>query len=197
MSKCRECDVELITGENWSISRSRDNRRICKTCSTKLTAMWRDNNRSRVNELSRISRYRHGAKPMSENRKCSAYLGIHIAERVLAKTFKDVEVMPPNNKGYDFICNKGKKIDVKSACFGQRGISWTFSIKRNTVADYFLCIAFDNRDDLNPLYVWLIPGDKVNHVISTTISESTINKWSEHVIDIDSVLKYCDIFKNL
>ncbi len=68
---------------------------------------------------------------MSDNRECSSFLGCHIAEQVLSKTFKDVEIMPPSNPGYDFICNKGKKIDVKSSCLRYKNPkhkSWMFVI---------------------------------------------------------------------
>jgi hypothetical protein len=63
-----------------------------------------------------FSARKYGAKPLNENRDCSQYLGIHIAERVLSNIFENVKRLPLHNHGYDFICNKGYKIDVKSAC---------------------------------------------------------------------------------
>ena len=128
----------------------------------------------------------------SENKQCSLYLGIHVAEKVLSHVFKNVEVMPHGNKGYDFICNHGKKIDVKSACIGKNG-AWLFNIKHNTIADYFLCIAFDNRNDLNPTHAWLIPGSKFSRLVGVSISISTIHKWDDYWLDIDKIVMCCDI----
>ena len=93
-------------------------------------------------------------KPMKLNKKCSQFLGCHVAERVLSHVFKDVQRMSNGNKGYDFICNKGFKIDVKSSCI-QKNNSYIFSIRYNNIADYFLCIAFDNRENLNPQYIFV------------------------------------------
>jgi len=90
-----------------------------------------------------------------KNKKCSMFLGCHVAERVLSYVFKDVERMPFNNPGFDFICNKGKKIDVKSACLYNNN-HYTFVISHNNIADYFLCIGFDNRKNLIPQHIWLI-----------------------------------------
>ena len=131
---------------------------------------------------------------MSENKECASYLGVFVAERVLSHVFKDVEVMPYGNPGYDIVCNKGKLIDVKCACLGKGG-RWVFNIRRNIVADYFLCLAFDNRDDLNPEHTWLIPGDIVNHLKGTGISPITIHKWDEYKIDVDKVSACCDVMR--
>jgi hypothetical protein len=124
---------------------------------------------------------------------------VHVAEQVLSKVFKGVEQMPYGHKGYDFICNQGKKIDVKSACtqtHDRKSDSRTFMIRKNKIADYFLCLAFDNREDLNPLHIWLISGHIINHLIGATISESTLSKWDEYKLDIDKVVKCCDSMKH-
>ena len=86
------------------------------------------------NSFTKQSDWNGGA---AANPMCGAYLGIHIAERILSRIFKDVEVMPNGNPGYDFICNHGKKIDVKSACSIKGYHSWGFAIRCNIVADYF------------------------------------------------------------
>lgn len=129
---------------------------------------------------------------LSKNRKCSSYLGVHIAEQVLSKIFKNVEIMPYGNSGYDFICNNGFKIDVKSACRTKRNNNWYFNINKNKIADYFLLLSFDNREDLNPLYIWLIPNNIINNKISKSISESTMNKWDEYKLNINKVVKCCN-----
>lgn len=135
-------------------------------------------------------------KPMSENKECAFYLGVHIAERILSNVFKNVEQMVPNNPGYDFICNNGYKIDVKSSCkIKSKLCTWTFSIKKNTIPDYFLCIAFDNREDLNPLHLWLIPSNVLNTKTGVSISSSTLCKWKKYEKDIDTVTNYCNALR--
>ena len=136
---------------------------------------------------------------MKENKECASYLGVYIAERVLSKVFKDVQVMPYGNPGYDFICNKNKLIDSKSSCRLRHYTAsdrWSFQIARNTIADYFILIAFDNRDNLAPLYIWMIPGHIINNQTSVSISETKIYKWDEYRLDIDKVVACCDTMKD-
>lgn len=133
------------------------------------------------------------------NKDCGIYLGCHVAEKVLSYVFKNVQRMKMNNPGYDFVCGKGYKVDVKSSCIhGRDGRSdqWIFIINRNTIADFFLCLAFDNRNDLNPEYMWLIPGNVLNHLTGTSISRSTLNKWLKYEQSIDKVISCCDDMKD-
>lgn len=160
---------------------------------------YRMANQDRCSELNRKYRRAHGGKAASENKQCSVFLGVHVAERVLSKVFKDVKQMPYGQKGYDFVCIKDKKIDVKCSCTytNHRCMdSWAFQIKKNTIADYFLCLAFDNREDLNPLHVWLIPGNLINHLKNASISESTLSKWDAHKLDIRKTVTCCDSMKH-
>jgi len=198
MVKCKNCGIQLIVNENWHVSRASKYDYRCNRCHGNHNKNYYKEHSSRLKKLCRYKNYVHGGKSMSENKQCSSYLGVHVAERVLARTFKDVEVMPYGHKGYDFICNKGMKIDVKAACIfrkSSKGCSWLFKLKRNKIADYFLCIAFDNRENLNPLYLWLLPAHKFNHLTSTTISTSTISKWDDYVIDVSMVTKTCENIK--
>lgn len=129
------------------------------------------NNSDYVNNL---NHKRGDTKPMSENKSCSQYLGVHIAERVLSHVFESVTRMPILNPGYDFICKKGYKINVKSACITKNNLTkiWNFYIRKNTIPDYFLLLAFDNRTDLNPLHIWLIKGtDKIGIKIKSILNE--------------------------
>lgn len=138
-------------------------------------------------------------KSMYENKSCAAYLGIVVGERLCKHLFSDVEMMPHDNKGYDIICNKGMKIDVKTSCLSQykTGVHWVFSIGRNKIADYFICVAFDNRTDLNPIHMWMIPGDVLNEIKSTTsISPNTVHKWSQWEKDINDAQLCCTAMKN-
>lgn len=221
---CKECGCEL-NSENWYPSHQEDGTCVCKECSNERCRLYREENRDEmiaqrrlyreenrdeVNAKQRLYRKnnpekakasnlrqsrKNGHLSMSENRECSSYLGVYRAERVLRHLYKDVEVMPYGNPGYDFICNKGKKIDAKSGCIRKNRNGWTFSIKRNTIADYFLCIAFDNRDDLNPLHIWMLPGEKFNHLTGAWIGQSTLRKWAEYEQNIDDAVMCCDEMK--
>lgn len=190
---CRVCGV-VLNKDNWYPSFQKKNSRVCKKCERERLCLWRKANPDKVKaEHTRYNRKR-GQRPMNENKECSTFLGVHIAERVLGHVFKDVEVMPYGNHGYDFICNHGKIIDVKSAC-KCKNISWAFHIGRNMIPDYFLCLAFDNREDLNPLHVWLLTGSKFNHLVSTTIRPSTIHKWDEYKLDIAKIATCCEAMR--
>jgi len=135
---------------------------------------------------------------MGENTSCSAYLGVHVAERVLSHVFKDVEKMPRNNPGFDFICNRGKKIDVKSSCrrhHEKQADNWLFSIKRNRIADHFLCLAFNNRESLNPEHIWLIPSEDVNHLTGASITVTRLDKWARYEQPLDKIVKCCEAIR--
>lgn len=142
---------------------------------------------------------RNGGKhPREINKDCSQWLGIEVAEKVLAAVFKNVQVMPENNRAFDFICGKGFKIDVKSSCRGHyknRNDRWSFNIKHNKVADYFLLLAFDSREDLNPEYIWLVPGNVINDKFAINISVTTTDKWKEYEKSIDKVIVCCNTMK--
>ena len=181
-TRCRVCNT-ILTQENWAPSNRRDNRRICRPCASAYNSDYR---------------HRHGGLSMNENKKCPAFLGVHVAERVLSMVFKNVKRMPFGNPGYDFICGKGYKIDVKSSCIRPRighSDDWRFHIRENKIADYFLCIAFDNRENLNPLHVWLIPAADIIHIKNASIAVPTISKWDDYVLDISKVTTCCNILK--
>ena len=191
------CGVEL-TDENWSPSLRNMNSRICKKCDVQRTRSWAIANRDKVKAS--WTRYirKKGHLPYSENKECPQYLGIHIAEELLRHYFNDVEVMPFGNPGYDFICNKGWKVDAKSSCLlkDRKSHTWQFNINRNTIADFFVCVAFDNREDLNVLHVWMIPGEKLNHLMNASIRPSTVHKWDQYKLDIDKVSSCCNEMKD-
>jgi hypothetical protein len=144
-------------------------------------------------------RHRTGRqKPMSENRACSAFLGVHVAERLLPGLFDHVERAPYGNPGWDFKCGKSKLIDVKSACLRQHkerpSLYWLFHVRRNTTADYFLFLGFNNnRDALEPMRMWLIPGYLINSNVTITISnvQEALEKWIEYEKPLDKVIVCC------
>ena len=181
---CIVCGDRLLIGVNWAKSSAKNSTYICKQCR---------------NAQSLHRRHENGiTHPMGENKACAGYLGVYVAERVLSHVFKNVQRMPNNNHGYDFICNHGKKIDVKASCIQKKPnniVSWQFIINKNHIADYFLLLAFDNRDDLNPMHMWLIPEEKISHLHSATIAANKIHKWDEYKLDISKVTKCCDVLR--
>ena len=136
-----------------------------------------------------------GWVPYTENPKCALFLGIHIAERILSNYFDDITRMPYGNPGYDYICKRGYKIDVKSSTMCKD--HWNFSIKRNKIADYFLCIAFDNRESLTPIHLWLIPGSIINQKSSINVysKEWSLSKWKQYEKSLDKVMECCEKLK--
>jgi|LAHU01.1.fsa_nt_gb hypothetical protein len=169
----------------------------CRACNAERMRKRRDANKDYFNKYQRERRHRLGlAHPYTESKRCSSYLGVHIAERALSKFFDNIVRMPINNPGYDFICGKGFKIDVKSSCLVNMTKTcdrWQFNIKHNDVPDYFLFLAFDNRSDLNPQHVWLVPRSVINgrYIISITRSPRVLAKWEIFEKPIDKVLSCC------
>lgn len=182
---CHVCGCELIAGNNTTSGQIKHRKYICNRCA----AMQARKNEHLLG--------RH--LPMNENRECALYLGVTVAERVLSAVFDNVKRMPHGNPGYDFICNKGYKIDVKCTCVNYKdGGSgrMSFNIRKNTTADYFLCLVFDNRESLTALNIWLLPGNAVNHLGGISISNSTIHKWDQYKIDkIDDIITCCDVLR--
>ena len=191
---CRICGVEL-NDENWYPSCQKRYQHICKSCDNERKRQWAKANPEKVKVIQIRSRRKQGMHPFNKNKKCSLYLGVHIAEQILSQAFKNVQRMPYGNPGFDFICNKGYMVDVKGSCLNKDG-AWCFNIRHNITADYFLCLAFDNREDLNPLHAWLIPGSKLNHLIKTTIRLGTIYKWDDYRLDVTKVAMCCDAMRS-
>lgn len=190
--KCRKCGIAL-NSENWYPSFRECHSYICKDCRHAQLKAWRKTHPEKSRAITiRYARNR-GVQSFKENKNCASYLGVHVAERVLKNVFKNVRMMPMGNPGFDFICNKGMKIDVKSACTSNG--RWLFHIRQNKIADYFLCLAFGNRDVLNPLYMWLIPGNVVNHLKGTSVGISTIDKWYGYRLSINDVVTCCEAMR--
>jgi len=191
----------------------------CKECRIQASAFWRSkpenikkqaksdhdrNQRPEVKERHKQNQanwaHRAGVqRPMQDAKDTSVYLGIYIAETVLADYFENVKRMPRNNPGFDFICKNGYKIDVKSSTL--RKISkgaprWKFSLKKNDKADFFLCVAFDSLDSLNPVHVYLIPAKDFvgKHDISITLN--TEDQWKRYEKPIGKVIESCNRMKS-
>lgn len=186
---------------------------MCKNCHTKLQPKITCVKCGRVmDECARglcFTCYRHtkyGKLSLYENKSCSSYLGIVVGERLLANYFEGVTRMPYAHKGFDFTCTNGYKIDSKiaTARIDKRVIMksnhWTFGLHKNSIADYFCCIAIDQRGDLSNLNIikaWLIPrnavsvnGINVHELNSLTISLSNVSYWEQYEID-DNELNEC------
>ena len=192
--KCMKCEV-VLNDENWGESCRKKGDYICKDCHREQSRVWGKYKNYKQKANSTRNNRKNGQRPMSENKECASYLGVCVAERVLRHVFKDVVRMPYGNPGYDFVCNRGYLVDSKSSCIIKSKNGWSFAIRRNIVADYFLCLAFDNREYLNPLHVWLIHGGVLSHLTGASISPSTIHKWDEYKLDIDKVISCCDTLK--
>lgn len=162
---------------------------------------YRMTHKKQVNARQRERLHRLGLNhPMSEAKDCSQYLGIHIAERVLSGFFENITKMPMHNPGYDYVCGKGYKIDAKSSCLIQSHKTskhWFFRINKNQVADYFLCLAFNNRESLEPQHVWLIPGNVLSNKIGVCISDSkrALSKWLVYEKSLERVFVCCEQIK--
>lgn len=195
---CCRCGASLVVGENWYKSFEHRKIHVCIPCKKVYDHEYKRTHKDLINNTRRERTHRMGIhEPMDKNRSCSFFLGVHVAERVLFNVFRNVEKMHIHNRGYDFVCNHGKFVDVKASCehtYGGRS-HWVFAIRNNRVADYFLCIAFDDRTSLNPLHIWLLPGKIVNHKHSATISKSTLGKWDEYKLNIGKVVDCCEAMR--
>lgn len=187
---CRKCGIPLIVAENVTQHRIDHCDYICRSCARDYRRVYQPEYQHRTGRQ----------QPMSENRECSLFLGVHIAERVLSHVFKNVHRMPYGHTGYDFICSGGYMIDVKSSCSGRSGNRsdrWRFAIRKNKIAEYFLLLAFDNRDNLSPKHIWLIPSNVVNDYVIIGVSETTLSKWDEYKLDVDRVSACCNALKGI
>jgi hypothetical protein len=205
MKTCKKCHALL---EEDCFSKDSHNktdglRNVCKSCSNLYQKEYSKTHL--VEKRKYMLNYMHQtgrSRPMRDAKDCAPYLG-HVSEVALSGVFSRVEMMPYGNPGYDFLCSNGYKIDVKSGCLripkGNRRINqyWGFAIRKNIVADYFLLLAFGDRDTLTPLHVWLVPGEVINkkmHVFVTDDVDS-IARWAPYERPIDRVLCACDKMK--
>lgn len=203
LHKCRGCGHNLVVGENITQARIDHCDYICKRCKAECDCKYnrhrRDEIGDEINERQREYRYRTGRRqPMSENKSCASFLGVIVAERVISHVFKNVKRMPIGNHGFDIICNRGMFIDVKSSCIYHSekcADRWQFLIKKNHAADYFLLLAFDNREDLNPMHMWLVPGKAINDKTGICITTTRLAKWDRYKLDVDKVVACCDVMR--
>lgn len=196
VKRCKHCK-KIKSIEEFYIDKSGYNkgkpRSNCKTCSSELAKEWE---KDHTDYTSKRNHLLGKTRPMAEAKECATYLGIYVAEKVLSQAFENVTRMPMGNPGYDFICEKGRKVDCKSSClqyYGTRNGMWRFNITHNKIADYFLCIGFDDRTNLNPMHVWMIPNELVSQksMLGITNSQRILKKWEEYERPIDKIGACC------
>lgn len=169
----------------------------------KYNTAWKKNNPDKVKQQKSryYQKYIKNPDNIKNNPTCTLYLGYYISESVLSKSFKNITRMPANNPGYDFECDKHHKIDVKSSVIlhnkSKHGY-WSYIIKENKIPDYFLIIAWDSRENLNPLHIWLIPGKLINHkkILYIGNSKKSIGKWKKYSKPTNIVENDCNVFKS-
>lgn len=213
---CKECDTTKPLSEFNTIKSGKYAGRpqpYCRPCSSLKAAKWtkehperakqtmkswRKENSKRIAELQLRYHANHPEKfhPAAKTPTCTHYLGSYISETVLSREFKNIKRMPSNFPGYDFECNRHFFIDVKSSCqqhHDSKNGYWQFIIKCNQVPHYFLLIAWDNRDDLNPLYIWLIPAALINmkKILYIGNTEESLAKWKKYERPLTNVLSCC------
>lgn len=203
---CSKCGISKLLNEFHKDKSKKDGRKsCCGKCDNKRSKKYQQSHKKEITIqkkewYERTGREKAGKTSMYENKLCPVYLGVVIGEHLCHRLFKDVEVMPLNHSGFDIICNKGKKIDIKTACITLRNKKhpyWQFHIDRNITADYFILVAFDNRTDLNPLHMWMIPGSEINHLTGVSIKASTFHKWNKWKRDINDAQICCTEMKKI
>lgn len=136
-------------------------------------------------EYAKVWKYYPGMiNPLTENRSTKNFIG-YIAECGMSKIFDNVMRMPHSNPGYDFICSKGQKIDVKGAILNQHN-QFSFHIRHNHIADYFLLIGFNDILELEPLLILLIKSGEI-------IQELSVN--DRHMLHIPNTDRYIEELK--
>jgi len=141
--------------------------------------------------------------PLSDNKDCSSYFGT-FTENLMIQTFEDPIKMPYGNPGFDWMCKKGDKIDNKSACLRYDipfWEGWTFPIKWNNIAEWFVLSAWDNRESLKPLHVWVFHKNDIvrdkkfwrRDSISITNKTSHLKKLEnyEYIDRLDKLKEIC------
>ena len=170
----------------------------CKPC---LDQCNRDRLKSHPGYGKERAHARGENRPVEEAKNTASWLGVYVAEQILSRIFDNICKMPVNNPGYDFVCGKGFMIDAKSSCLHistGRTPRWLFHICRNEAPDYFLCLGFnDDRDNLMPLHIWLIPAKVVNSRVGLTITNSKagLAGWAKYERPVDKVITCCNEMK--
>ena len=93
MKKCSHCGQDKLLDEFGTDNSRLDGLKYhCKDC------------------VRIFARKSHGSVAYNENKSCSLYLGVYIAEPMLLNHYGLATKMPVGNPGYDYLCGKGYKI---------------------------------------------------------------------------------------
>lgn len=132
-----------------------------------------------INKTNYATRY---IGPESENKSCPLYFGDYIEKKYVMQIFEDPILFEYKKddmgriidkiKPYDYICKKGLKIKHIASCvridefhlssyMGDPIPYWGYLIKKNNIPDYYILSAWNDRNSLEPLYVWIIMGDEI------------------------------------
>lgn len=123
---------------------------------------------------------KRGILPTKDSPESPLYFGEYIEKKYVSSIFEDVKPFeyPKNKYGrildvhkpYDWICKNGYKIKHVSSCIrtdsshkhrnGTPIPYYSFLLRKNPVPDYWIISGWDNRDNLEPQYVWIINGHK-------------------------------------
>lgn len=114
------------------------------------------------------------------NRRDKHILGLDVTNQIFQDLYPEAELIGYFGHGYDFVMPDGTKIDVKGAIFNKG--RWAFSIKRNTVPDYFFLMGFNDQYDL--LRMWKVPSNVMSSLTGITISEGSFKRWNSYVVPI-------------
>lgn len=132
-------------------------------------------------EYDRILGYRaNGGLPKEENVDCSLYFGEYIEKKYVSKIFEDpipfefpkdeLGRIIDKRKPYDFLCKQGLKIKHAASCLRRKESNntevavgsvreyWGYLIRRNPIPDYWVLPGWNDRESLEPMYVWIIRG---------------------------------------
>lgn len=158
----------------------------CKDCVKEYNKTYYKNHREKIIKQNQKYRYKHDIHRMAKNKDCSSYLGCYINERILRHVMPNAILMGNCNPGFDLVCGKGHLVDAKSSTLRHQKNGyphWHFCIKQNKIPNYFLLTAYKDRESLEIMHMWLIPGNVINDKMSVSISISTIHKWDAYKID--------------
>lgn len=111
------------------------------------------------------------SSPHSENKECTRYFGDYIEREYVMRIFENVVPLKKElyskhlRRPYDYECKNGFKLKHVASCIridsSHEIPYWGFLIKRNNIPDYWVLSAWDDRESLNPKYVWIIRGDEI------------------------------------
>lgn len=144
--------------------------------------------------------------PNGVNEDSATYLS-EFTENFMIQKYPGAKKMPPCNPGFDYLWN-GIKIDVKGSCIFyriDRQPGFIFHVRHNHIADKFVLVGCDNRENMNPLFAWefdkydlvkygIGKGFEIRNFwdregIMIHYSEEGLFEFKDHQICIDEIIK--------